>query len=118
VEFAPICVYLVINLLLSFILVKVFVLFASSSSLAYLEKLLIYECDFDPIDDVKSCFDIQFYLVSIIFIVFDLEITFLFPWAISLNKIGLFGFWFMIVFLLILMSGFIYEWKNSALDWE
>ncbi|CAM6012823.1 unnamed protein product, partial [Sphagnum balticum] len=81
-------------------------------------KLSAYKCDFDPLDNARSCFDIQFYLVSILFIIFDLEIIFLFPWRVSLNKIGLFGFWSMIVFLLILTIGFIYEWKKGALDWE
>jgi NADH-ubiquinone oxidoreductase chain 3 len=84
----------------------------------YQEKLLAYEGGFDPLDDARSRFDIQFYLVSILFIIFDLEVIFLFPWVVSLNKIGLFGFWSMIVFLLILMIGFIYEWQKGALDWE
>nr|YP_009755793.1 NADH dehydrogenase subunit 3 [Gonatozygon brebissonii]QIQ23071.1 NADH dehydrogenase subunit 3 [Gonatozygon brebissonii] len=125
-EFAPISVYLVISLLLSLILVGVSFLFASSSNLAYPEKLSAYECGFDPFDDARSRFDIRFYLVSILFIIFGatvsnqviLEVTFLFPWAVSLKKIGLFGFWSMMVFLLILTIGFIYEWKKGALDWE
>jgi NADH-ubiquinone oxidoreductase chain 3 len=117
-EFAPICVYLIISLLLSLILIGVSFLFASSSSLAYPKKLLAYECGFDPHDNLRSRFDIQFYLVSILFIMFDLEVTFFFAWVVSLNKIGLFGFWSMIVLLLILMIGFIYEWKKGALDWE
>jgi NADH:ubiquinone oxidoreductase subunit 3 (subunit A) len=86
--------------------------------LAYPKKLSAYECGFDPLDDAKGHFDIRFYLVSILFIIFDLEVTFLFPWTISLNKIGLFGFWSMIVFLLILTIGFIYEWKKGTLDCE
>lgn len=117
-EFAPICVYLVISLLFSLILIAVSFLFASSSNSAYPEKLSAYECGFDPFDDARSRFDIRFYLVSILFIIFDLEVTFSFPWAVSLNKIGLFGFWSMIVFLLILTIGFLYEWKKGALDWE
>nr|YP_004927663.1 NADH dehydrogenase subunit 3 [Treubia lacunosa]AEH99710.1 NADH dehydrogenase subunit 3 [Treubia lacunosa]QIA60225.1 NADH dehydrogenase subunit 3 [Treubia lacunosa] len=117
-EFAPISVYLVISLLLSLILIGVSFLFASSSSSAYPEKLSAYECGFDPFDDARSRFDIRFYLVSILFIIFDLEVTFLFPWAVSLNKIGLFGFWSMMVFLFILTIGFVYEWKKGALDWE
>jgi NADH-ubiquinone oxidoreductase chain 3 len=116
-EFAPICVYLIISLLLSLILLGVSFLFISSS-LAYPEKLLAYKCGVDPLDDARSRFDIRFYLVSILFIIFDLEITFLFPWAVSLNKIGLFGFWSMIVFLLILTIGFIYEWRKGTLDGE
>jgi NADH:ubiquinone oxidoreductase subunit 3 (subunit A) len=71
-----------------------------------------------PFDDARSRFDIRFYLVSILFIISDSEVTFLFPWAVSLNKIGSFGFWSMMVFLLILTIGFVYEWKKGALDWE
>jgi NADH-ubiquinone oxidoreductase chain 3 len=117
-EFAPICVYLVISLLFSLILIDVSFLFASSSNLAYPEKLSAYEYRFDPFDDAKSRFDIRFYLVSILFIISDSEVTFLFPWAVSLNKIGLFGFWSIIVFLLISTIGFSYEWKKFTLDWE
>nr|YP_009775887.1 NADH dehydrogenase subunit 3 [Bartramia patens]QJA16113.1 NADH dehydrogenase subunit 3 [Bartramia patens] len=117
-EFAPICVYLVISLPFSLILIGVSFLFAFSFNLVYPEKLSAYECGFDPFDDARSRFDIRFYLVSILFIIFDPEVTFLFPWAVSLNKIGLFGFWSMIVFLLILTIGFLYEWKKGALDWE
>jgi NADH-ubiquinone oxidoreductase chain 3 len=116
-EFAPICIYLVISLLLSLILIGMSFVFALSSS-AYPDKLSAYECGFDPFDDARSRFDIRFYLVSILFIIFDLEVTFLFPWAVSLNKIGWFGFWSMMVFLWILTIGFIYEWKKGALDWE
>jgi NADH-quinone oxidoreductase subunit A len=82
------------------------------------EKLSPYECGFDPFADARSKFDVRFYLVSILFIIFDLEVAFLFPWAISLGKIGLFGFWSMIVFLAVLTVGFIYEWKKGALEWE
>nr|WRK84408.1 Nad3 [Phylloglossum drummondii] len=117
-EFAPICVYLVISLLLSLISIGVSLLFASPSGSAYPEKLSAHECGFDPFDDARSRSDIRFYPVSISSITFDLEVTFLFPWAISLNKIGLFGFWSMMVFLLISTIGFAYEWKKGALDWE
>jgi NADH-quinone oxidoreductase subunit A len=82
------------------------------------EKLSPYECGFEPFDDARSKFDVRFYLVSILFIIFDLEVAFLFPWAVSLGKIGLFGFWSMMVFLLVLTVGFIYEWKKGALEWE
>jgi NADH-ubiquinone oxidoreductase chain 3 len=116
-EFAPICIYLVISLLVSLILLGVPFLFASNSS-TYPEKLSAYECGFDPFGDARSRFDIRFYLVSILFIIFDLEVTFFFPWAVSLNKIDLFGFWSMMAFLLILTIGFLYEWKRGALDWE
>ena len=117
-EFAPISIYLIVSLILSIILVGVPFLFTSSSNLAYPEKLSAYECGFDPFDDARSRFDIRFYLVAILFIIFDLEVTFLFPWAVSLHKIGLFGFWSMMLFLLILTIGFIYEWKKGALEWE
>ena len=82
------------------------------------EKLSPYECGFEPFEDSRMEFDIRFYLVAILFIIFDLEIAFLFPWAISLGKIGLFGFFSMMIFLGILTVGFIYEWKKGALDWE
>ena len=81
-------------------------------------KISAYECGFDPFDDARARFDIRFYLVAILFIIFDLEVTFLFPWAISLNKVDLFGFWSMVIFLLILTIGFVYEWRKGALDWE
>lgn len=82
------------------------------------DKLKSYECGFDAFGDARGKFDIRFYLVAILFIIFDLEISFLIPWAISLKKIGLTGFWSMIVFLAILTIGFIYEWKKGALEWE
>ena len=82
------------------------------------EKLSAYECGFDAFDDSRMEFDVRFYLVAILFIIFDLEIAFLFPWAISLGKIGIFGFISMMFFLFILTIGFIYEWKKGALDWE
>lgn len=116
-EFAPILIYLGFSLLVSLILVGLPFLFSSNSS-TYPEKLSAYECGFDPFGDARSRFDIRFYLVSILFIIFDLEVTFFFPWAVSLNKIDLFGFWSMMAFLLILTIGFLYEWKRGALDWE
>ncbi len=82
------------------------------------EKLSAYECGFDPFNDSRMEFDVRFYLVAILFIIFDLEIAFLFPWAITLGKIGIFGFVSMMIFLSILTIGFIYEWKKGALDWE
>ena len=82
------------------------------------EKLSAYECGFDAFDDARMKFDVRFYLVSILFIIFDLEVAFLFPWAVSLGKIGLFGFWSMIVFLAVLTIGFIYEWRKGALEWD
>ncbi|MGH1376816.1 MAG: NADH-quinone oxidoreductase subunit A [Alphaproteobacteria bacterium] len=82
------------------------------------EKLSAYECGFDAFSDARNKFDVRFYLVTLLFIIFDLEIAFLFPWAITLGKIGLFGFWSMIVFLSVLTVGFIYEWKKGGLEWE
>ncbi|WP_074766755.1 NADH-quinone oxidoreductase subunit A [Magnetospirillum fulvum] len=82
------------------------------------EKATPYECGFEPFSDSRSRFDVRFYLVSILFIIFDLEIAFLFPWAISLGKIGMFGFWSMMVFLAVLTVGFVYEWRKGALEWE
>jgi len=82
------------------------------------EKVSAYECGFDAFEDARQKFDVRFYLVSILFIIFDLEVAFLFPWAISLGQIGLFGFWSMVLFLAVLTVGFIYEWKKGALEWE
>ena len=82
------------------------------------EKLSAYECGFEAFDDSRMEFDVRFYLVAILFIIFDLEIAFLFPWAISLGQIGLFGFWSMMIFLAVLTIGFVYEWKKGALEWE
>jgi NADH-quinone oxidoreductase subunit A len=82
------------------------------------DKLAAYECGFDAFDDARRKFDVRFYLVAILFIIFDLEIAFLFPWAVALGDIGMFGFWSMVVFLGVLTVGFIYEWNKGALDWE
>ena len=82
------------------------------------EKLSAYECGFEPFNDSRMEFDVRFYLVAILFIIFDLEIAFLFPWAISLGGIGVLGFWSMMFFLGVLTIGFIYEWKKGALEWE
>ncbi len=82
------------------------------------EKVSAYECGFAPFNDARRQFDVRFYLVAILFIIFDLEVAFLFPWAVSLGSIGLVGFWSMVVFLGILTVGFIYEWKKGALEWE
>ena len=82
------------------------------------EKLSAYECGFEPFSDSRIEFDVRFYLVAILFIIFDLEIAFLFPWAVSLGNIGVLGFWSMMIFLFVLTVGFIYEWKKGALDWD
>ena len=115
-EYLSIIVFLFIALFLSvgFILIN----FLASPNNPDPEKLSAYECGFEAFDDSRMEFDVRFYLVAILFIIFDLEIVFLFPWAISLGKIGLFGFISMMIFLFILTIGFIYEWKKGALDWE
>ena len=82
------------------------------------EKVSAYECGFDAFDNARGQFDVRFYLVAILFIIFDLEIAFLFPWAVSLSDIGLFGFWSMMAFLGVLTVGFVYEWRKGALEWE
>jgi NADH-quinone oxidoreductase subunit A len=82
------------------------------------EKVSAYECGFNAFDDARMKFDVRFYLVSILFIIFDLEIAFLFPWAVAFKDIGDFGFWSMMVFLGVLTIGFIYEWRKGALEWE
>jgi len=82
------------------------------------EKVSAYECGFNAFDDARMKFDVRFYLVSILFIIFDLEVAFLFPWAVAFKDIGSFGFWSMMVFLGVLTIGFIYEWKKGALEWE
>ena len=84
----------------------------------YAEKLSPYECGFEAFEDARMKFDVRYYLVAILFILFDLEIAFLFPWAVVLEEIGAFGFWSMVVFLGILVVGFVYEWMKGALEWE
>jgi len=82
------------------------------------QKLAPYECGFEAFEDARMKFDVRYYLIAILFILFDLEIAFLFPWAVVLPDIGTFGFWSMMIFLAILIIGFIYEWKKGALEWE
>ena len=115
-SYFPVLVFLVIAVGLSAVMVGVPFLLAQLKPDA--EKLSPYECGFEPFDDARGQFDVRFYLVAILFIIFDLEVAFLFPWAVSLNKIGLYGFWSMMAFLGILTVGFLYEWKKGALEWE
>jgi NADH-quinone oxidoreductase subunit A len=82
------------------------------------EKISAYECGFNAFDDARMKFDVRFYLVSILFIIFDLEVAFLFPWSVAFQHIGVFGFWSMMLFLAVLTVGFIYEWRKGALEWE
>ena len=115
-DYLPIILFLIIALGLSFAFVVINYIAAPSRPDP--EKLSAYECGFEPFNDSRMEFDVRFYLVAILFIIFDLEIAFLFPWAISLGEIGLYGFCSMMLFLFILTVGFIYEWKKGALDWE
>ena len=116
VEYLPILLFLIIATVLS---VAVMALsFLLSQKKPNDEKLSPYECGFEPFDDARTKFDIRFYLVALLFIIFDLEVIFLFPWAISLREIGIFGYSSMMIFLIFLTIGFIYEWKKGALEWE
>ena len=115
-DYLPIILFLIIALGLS--VTFVVLNFLLSPKKPDPEKLSAYECGFEPFQDSRMEFDVRFYLVAILFIIFDLEIAFLFPWAISLGNIGLLGFLSMMIFLFILTVGFIYEWKKGALDWE
>ena len=115
-DYLPIILFLIIALGLSFAFVAINYIAAPSKPDP--EILSAYECGFEPFSDSRMEFDVRFYLVAILFIIFDLEIAFLFPWAISLGEIGLYGFCSMMLFLFILTVGFIYEWKKGALDWE
>ena len=115
-DYLPIILFLIIALGLS--LAFVAINYIASPSNPDPEKLSAYECGFEAFDNARIEFDVRFYLVAILFIIFDLEIAFLFPWAISLGNIGLLGFYSMMTFLFILTVGFIYEWKKGALEWE
>lgn len=114
--YLPILIFLGVAIGLSIVIVVIPYLVAAHKPDT--EKLSSYECGFEAFGDARGAFDVRFYLVAILFIIFDLEIAFLFPWAITLGKIGLFGFWSMMVFLGVLTVGFIYEWKKGALEWE
>ncbi len=115
-EYLPILIFLGIAIGLSVVIVAASYIVARQRPDS--EKVSAYECGFEAFDDARSRFDVRFYLVAILFIIFDLEVAFLFPWAVALGDIGLFGFWSMVIFLGILTVGFIYEWKKGALEWE
>ena len=115
-QYLPILIFLGIATALALLIVAAAFILARQRPDS--EKLSAYECGFDAFDDARGMFDVRFYLVAILFIIFDLEVAFLFPWAIALGEIGLIGFWSMIVFLGVLTIGFIYEWKKGALEWE
>ena len=115
-EYLPILVFLGIAIVLGTALIVLPLVIAPSKPDP--EKLSTYECGFPAFGDSRMKFDVRFYLVAILFIIFDLEVAFLFPWAVALKDIGMFGFWSMMVFLGVLTVGFIYEWKKGALEWE
>ena len=111
--------YLIIYILISFLItfVLVFVGFILSPKESNFEKLSSYECGFEPFGEAHSVFSIQFFLVGILFMLFDLEVAYLFPWVIGLGHLSAFGFFLMFFFLILLVIGFVYEWKKGALDW-
>nr|YP_009774164.1 NADH dehydrogenase subunit 3 [Caulacanthus okamurae]QIZ74781.1 NADH dehydrogenase subunit 3 [Caulacanthus okamurae] len=115
-EYSVILIFLIIAVLLSFAIFMVSYLLVPQK--ADQEKVSAYECGFNPFDDARATFDIRFYLVAILFLIFDLEVSFLFPWSLSLGNLPLIGFWSMVFFLVILTLGFVYEWYKGALEWE
>jgi NADH-quinone oxidoreductase subunit A len=116
VEYFPILIFLMISILLSCVVFGLSYFLGRQAG--DVEKLSPYECGFDPFGDIRAKFDVRFYLVSILFIIFDLEVSFLFPWCLTLGQIGSFGFWVMFSFLFLLTIGFFYEWRKGALEWE
>ena len=115
-EYLPILIFLGIAVGLSAVIVAASYIIARQRPDS--EKVSAYECGFEAFDDARSQFDVRFYLVAILFIIFDLEVAFLFPWAVALGDIGLLGFWSMMILLGVLTIGFIYEWRKGALEWE
>ena len=115
-NYVPLLIFLIVGALLGGLLLFLGRVLAPNNPDE--EKLSPYECGFEAFEDSRMKFDVRYYLVAILFIIFDLEIAFLFPWAISLEEIGVFGFWAMMLFLAILVVGFIYEWMKGALEWE
>jgi NADH-quinone oxidoreductase subunit A len=115
-EYLPILIFIAIAAGLSLVMIVASMLTARQRPDS--EKLSAYECGFEPFEDARGRFDVRYYLVAILFIIFDLEVAFLFPWAITLGTIGVFGFWSMMFFLFVLTIGFLYEWKKGALEWD
>jgi len=115
-NYLPILIFLSVALVLGLLMLSIGFLFGKGTKSK--AKLSPYECGFDPFEDARIPFDVRYYLVAILFIIFDLEIAFLFPWAISLNEIGIAGIIAMGIFLLVLVIGFIYEWNKGALEWD
>lgn len=115
-EYLPILIFIGIAIAMSVGMVAASMIIATQRPDS--EKVSAYECGFEAFNDSRGQFDVRFYLVAILFIIFDLEVAFLFPWAVSLGAIGVFGFWSMMAFLGILTVGFVYEWRKGALEWE
>ena len=115
-EYLPIVIFIGLSLLIG--LALLITPFLAAYKAPDSEKLSAYECGFEAFDDARMKFDVRFYLVAILFIIFDLEVAFLFPWAVAFGDLGWFGFWSMSVFLGVLTIGFIYEWKKGALEWD
>ena len=116
VDYVPIFIFLVVAAGITVAMIAASYLLAQQKPDS--EKSSAYECGFEAFADARTKFDVRFYLVAILFIIFDLEVAFLFPWAVSLKDIGAFGFFSMVTFLAVLTVGFVYEWKKGALDWE
>ena len=115
-EYLPILIFIGVAVALSVVIVLAsFILVRQKPDS---EKVSPYECGFPPFSDARTKFDVRFYLVSILFIIFDLEVAFLFPWAVAFKDVGAFGFWSMMVFLAVLTVGFSYEWRKGALEWD
>jgi len=115
-EYLPILIFLIVAVGISLVMLLASYILAKQKPDS--EKLSAYECGFEAFDDARSRFDVRFYLVAILFIIFDLEVAFLFPWAVAFGDIGVFGFWSMVLFLAVLTVGFVYEWRKGALEWE
>ena len=115
-EYLPIMIFLGLAIVLGLILILAAAVVAVRNPDP--EKVSAYECGFNAFDDARMKFDVRFYLVSILFIIFDLEVAFLFPWAVAFQDLSMAAFWSMMVFLAVLTAGFAYEWKKGALDWE
>ena len=116
VEYLPVVIFLAIAAVLSVLFIVLTTLFAPKKPDP--EKLSAYECGFNAFDDARMKFDVRFYLVAILFIIFDLEVALLFPWAVAFRDIGWFGFWTVMIFLGVLTIGFLYEWRKGALEWD
>ncbi|GGC56059.1 NADH-quinone oxidoreductase subunit A [Chelatococcus reniformis] len=115
-DYLPLLIFIGVSLVIGLaLLIAPFVVAYSQPDA---EKLSAYECGFNAFDDARMKFDIRFYLVAILFIIFDLEVAFLFPWATAFKEVGVFGFWSMMAFLAVLTVGFVYEWRKGALEWD